>query len=145
MGIIHFIVLVIVSMIVFTIIDFVWLGVIAKSLYINEMGELLRTRGGNSIAPRLIPVILFYIMYNCGLVFFAIIKGGIDYDSYFYAFLFGALFGFFTYGTYELTNWAVLSSWSVKLTFIDWFWGTFLSGTVGLIVYMIYVNIVSKF
>ena len=40
----------------------------------------------------------------------------------------GALFGFFAYSTYDLTNLAVIKNWPVGLTFLDMAWGTLVSG-----------------
>ena len=40
----------------------------------------------------------------------------------------GALFGFFAYATYDLTNLAVIKNWSLSLTVLDMVWGTVLSG-----------------
>ena len=48
--------------------------------------------------------------------------------------LIGALFGFFAYATYDLTNQATLIVWSTRITLIDITWGTFitaLGATVG--------------
>ena len=42
----------------------------------------------------------------------------------------GALFGFVAYGTFDLTNLAVLKGWSVAITAIDMAWGTLLTGFV---------------
>ena len=42
------------------------------------------------------------------------------------ALLFGALFGLFTYGTYDLTNQATLRNWSIVLTLADMGWGAVL-------------------
>ena len=39
----------------------------------------------------------------------------------------GALFGFFAYSTYDLTNLAVVKNWPLGLTFIDMAWGTTVS------------------
>ena len=50
-----------------------------------------------------------------------------------YAFVYGALFGLFTYGTYDLTNRATLRGFSTKLALVDWLWGTLLTGTVAAI------------
>ncbi|MFZ1477824.1 MAG: DUF2177 family protein, partial [Sphingorhabdus sp.] len=41
----------------------------------------------------------------------------------------GALFGFFCYMTYDLTNHATLKTWSVKVTVLDIIWGTVLTGS----------------
>jgi uncharacterized membrane protein len=53
------------------------------------------------------------------------------------ALLWGALFGFFAYATYDLSNLAVLRGWPVRLTFIDLAWGTCLTGAVAAMAHMI--------
>ena len=37
------------------------------------------------------------------------------------------MFGLFAYGTYDLTNLAVVQDWPLRLTFVDLAWGTFAS------------------
>ncbi len=50
---------------------------------------------------------------------------------------FGALFGFITYSTYDLTNLATLKDWPVKITIIDLIWGTSVSALTSTISYWI--------
>ena len=108
------------------IIDMIWLGVIAKSTYANAMGPLL------SPNPNLWAAAAFYLMFPVGLLIFAVLpQAG---SAVVKAALMGALFGFFTYATYDLTNLAVIKDWPLGLTFIDLAWGTMVSGvaaTVG--------------
>jgi uncharacterized membrane protein len=108
------------------VIDALWLGVIAKSLYANAMGPLL------SPNPNLWAAAAFYLMFPVGVLIFAVLPQA---DSPVWkAALMGALFGFFAYSTYDLTNLAVVKDWPLGLTFIDMAWGTLVSGisaTVG--------------
>ena len=108
------------------IIDMIWLGVIAKSTYANAMGPLL------SPNPNLWAAGAFYLMFPLGLLIFAVLpQAG---SPVFKAALMGALFGFFAYSTYDLTNLAVIKDWPLGLTFLDMAWGTLVSGvaaTVG--------------
>jgi uncharacterized membrane protein len=108
------------------VIDMLWLGVIAKSMYANAMGSLL------SPNPNLWAAAAFYLMFPAGLLIFAVLPQA---DSPVWkAALMGALFGFFAYSTYDLTNLAVIKDWPLSLTFIDMAWGTMVSGiaaTVG--------------
>lgn len=46
----------------------------------------------------------------------------------------GAAFGLFTYGTYELTNFATLRNWTLSITVIDMIYGMIASGLVAAIV-----------
>jgi uncharacterized membrane protein len=37
------------------------------------------------------------------------------------------LFGFFTYATYDLTNYATMKVWTLRVTLLDIGWGTLLT------------------
>ena len=72
---------------------------------------------------KLPPAIVFYLLYPAGLVIFAIapaLSGGVMGT----AALYGALFGLFTYATYDLTNQATLRNWTSQLTLVDAAWGS---------------------
>jgi len=45
----------------------------------------------------------------------------------------GAIFGFVTYATYDLTNHATLVNWPMLMTVVDMTWGTVLSSLVALV------------
>jgi len=102
------------------VIDALWLGVIAKSMYASAMGALMSPK------PNLWAAAAFYLLFPLGLVIFAVLPQA---DSPVWkAALMGALFGFFAYSTYDLTNLAVIKDWPLGLTFIDMAWGTMVSG-----------------
>lgn len=110
---------------VFFAIDMLWLGFFAKNFYSAELGTLLRT-DFNWFAA-----VIFYLLFIGGILFFAVapaLAGG----EWKRALLYGALFGFMTYATYDLTNLATLRDWSVTVTLVDLAWGTVLSGLVAL-------------
>ncbi|GLK78425.1 DUF2177 family protein [Methylopila turkensis] len=115
--------------VVFFALDLLWLGVIARDFYRDQLGPLMLER------PNLAAAGAFYAMYVVGVVIFAVLPslGG----TWAGAFLWGALFGAFCYATYDLTNFATLKGWPVAMTFVDIAWGTFLTGvsaTVGVLV-----------
>ena len=102
------------------IIDMIWLGVIAKSMYADAMGTLMNP------SPNLWAAAAFYLLFPLGLLIFAVLPQA---DSPLWkAALMGAMFGFFAYATYDLTNLAVIRDWPLGLTFIDMAWGTMVSG-----------------
>jgi uncharacterized membrane protein len=113
----------ILTTLVFLAIDIVWLGWIAKNLYNKMIGHLL------SPQVNWIAAIIFYFLFIIGIFIFAILPA-IEKDAWKHALLYGALFGFFTYATYELTNLATLRQWPASLVFIDIAWGVFLSASV---------------
>jgi uncharacterized membrane protein len=119
-----------VSLIVFLAIDLLWLGVIAKNLYSQQIGFLLADQVNWKAA------IIFYALYLVGLVFFAIMPAFKD-GNWHIALLNGALFGLICYATYDLTNLATLKGWPVKIVIYDLIWGTFISSSVSLITFFI--------
>lgn len=108
---------------VFFAIDMVWLGVIAKNLYRNYLGNFL------SSEVNWVAAIVFYLLFVVGILFFAVFPA-IEKNSVMQAVLLGALFGFFTYATYDLTNLATLKDWPIQIVVIDILWGMFLTGSV---------------
>ena len=113
--------------IAFFIIDLAWLGVIAKDLYNKYIGHL---RGDVKWSA----AIIFYLIYIAGILIFSVLPG-LEKQSFSYALAYGAMFGFFTYATYELTNYATLKDWSLPLVFIDIAWGVILTASVASIGY----------
>jgi uncharacterized membrane protein len=71
--------------------------------------------------------IAFYVVYIFGILYFAV-RPALAAGDWKVALLSGALFGFFAYATYDLTNLATLKVWSVPVSLIDIAWGTALSG-----------------
>ncbi|MBR1238391.1 DUF2177 family protein [Bradyrhizobium sp. AUGA SZCCT0177] len=104
---------------VFVLCDMAWLGSMASRLYRPTLGDIMRAD------VNLPAAIAFYVIYPIGLVIFAILPA-LKSGSLAQAVLYGALFGFFTYMTYDLTNQATLRNWTTPLTVIDAGWGTLL-------------------
>ena len=111
------------TFIVFLMIDMLWLGVIAKSIYQKYLGGFLSDNVNWTAA------FIFYFIFVLGISIFAIYPS-VDKNSVNNAILMGALFCFFTYATYDLTNLATLKGWPLSIVFIDIIWGSFLSAFV---------------
>lgn len=109
---------------VFFVIDFLWINFIAKDLYQRHLGDL--------IAFNLPAATFFYLLYILGIILFGV-QAGINTGQWQQALIWGALFGFFTYATYDLTNLATLKDWPLHVAMYDILWGTFLGATVSTI------------
>jgi uncharacterized membrane protein len=129
-GITQFIKLYAIAVPVFFLIDFLWLGLIAKPFYDRHLGYILRDKVLWG------PAIIFYFFFLIGLVFFAIAPA-VESGSFRKAVLLGLFFGFITYQTYELTNYALVKAWPFIIVMVDIAWGTVLSGLVSGITYII--------
>ena len=101
-------------------IDMVWLDVMAKPLYRDGIGHLM------SDAPNIPAAALFYAMFPVGLMIFAVVPNAAS-PEWTKTLIAGALFGLFTYATYDLTNLATLKGWPVSLAALDIAWGTLVS------------------
>jgi uncharacterized membrane protein len=106
------------------VLDIAWLGLVAGPLFQKHIGHLMAAQ------PLLPAAILFYLVYPVGLTLFAVLPRGPVPDLATTMRL-AALFGFFAYATYDLTNLATLRDWPVGLACLDMAWGTLVSAACG--------------
>ncbi len=124
------VVLYLISFAVFLVIDFIWLGWVAKDFYSTHLGELMAEEVNWTSA------IIFYLLFVAGLLIFVIIPT-LESGSLLQAIILGAFFGVIAYGTYDLTNLATLKDWSLLVTVIDLIWGGALSAAVATAGYLV--------
>ena len=109
----------------FLLLDFIWLMFVAKTFYTAQIGSLL-AQDTNILAAG-----LFYAFFIVGLLYFVVLpalkskKSRVKKVA-----LAGGLFGFITYSTYDLTNYATLAHWPLLLVIVDMAWGFILSALV---------------
>lgn len=115
----------------FLVVDLLWLGVVMKNFYSQELGELAR-RNGAILAPRWSAAILVYLLIPGGVVLFVRPLLG-ENGTLWHAFGWGTLFGLVLYGVYDLTNLAVLDKWTLRMTVADITWGCVLCGTISVV------------
>ena len=118
------------TLVIFFLVDIIWLGVISKKLYEEYLGHLMAPNVNWAAA------LVFYFLFIAGLVFFVIMPA-IEKGDLMYAITVGAFFGLITYGTYDLTNLATLRDWPLNITIIDLVWGTFLNAATSGITYFV--------
>lgn len=105
------------TLVVMVALDLLWIGVIAKPLYQQGIGHLMAER------PNIAVAVLFYVMYAVGVVLFVVAPDA-PASSWGRTLIMGALFGFFAYATYDLTNLATLKNWPLGLSLMDMAWGS---------------------
>ena len=106
--------------VVFLVIDLAWIGALAKSFYRHQIGHLL----ADEFRP--IAAALFYVFFVAGFVWFCVWGA----ENWKVAAISGALFGFFCYSTYDMTNYATLRDWPLQMVLVDIAWGTALTASV---------------
>ncbi|TVP89771.1 DUF2177 family protein [Alkalibacterium sp.] len=125
-----FLITYVITLVVFFVIDIVWLGLVAKDFYQKQIGFLMKEKTNWAAA------LIFYFIFILGLVFF-VINPALEAESILEALLRGMFFGFIAYATYDLTNLATLAKWPLKVTIVDLIWGTTLGGLVSAISYFL--------
>lgn len=118
-----------VAMFFFLVIDLTWLGYIARDFYKKQLKRKMRKD------PNWHAAILFYILFVLGLMYFAIVPA-INDEAFARGVLDAAIYGFITYMTYELTNYAVINGWPKGLIVLDIVWGVTLSTAVMTLTYV---------
>ena len=118
----------VIALLVFAALDIVWLTTMGAALYRSTLGDILLT------SVRIEPAVAFYLLFPLGIVVFAVapaLKAGSPAAALFY----GALFGLIAYATYDLTNYATLRNWTLKITAIDMAYGAIVVGAVSVLTY----------
>lgn len=117
-----------VFLLVFGVIDVIWLSVMAGRLYRPTLGDALLD------GIRWAPALLFYFAFPAGLIHFALMPA-LQAGSAMAAFVNGGLLGLLAYGTYDLTNYATLRRWTLTITIADLVYGTVVSALSTLAAY----------
>jgi uncharacterized membrane protein len=103
--------------------DLAWIGLVANQFYKQELAGLARMDGEN-FAIRLGPALVLYPLMILGLQIFVLPR--VVAGQPLTAALWGGLFGLIGYGIYDLTNYATLAQYSLRMTVVDMSWGTVL-------------------
>lgn len=118
---IHYAIGYVATAILFGLLDALWLRTMVPAVYRPEIGTLLMD------GWRPAPALIFYALYMLGIQIFAVAPA-IEAGRWQVAAQWGALFGFFCYMTYDLTNHATMKIWSTKVTLLDVAWGSVATG-----------------
>ena len=125
------------ALVAFLLLDSIWLGVLAKDFYAETIGNLMREDIYWGAA------VFFYALYLFGIVYFACLPAAKEQDLK-KSVINGVLFGFIAYGTYDLTNYAVLEGWPLVVVVYDMLWGAFITGTTALAGFMMASRLMAK-
>jgi uncharacterized membrane protein len=104
------------------VLDGIWLGLVAKDGYQQAMGHIMREQ------VIIWPWVAFYLLYPLAILLLAI-KVQLPTQSRFYFPWRGFVLGAAAYGTYNLTNYALVVNWPLFITIKDWLWGAMLTAS----------------
>ena len=106
----------------FMLLDGIWLGLLMKGFYRDQLAPIVRLRDGG-IAPNWPAALVVYALLGAGIAVFVMPRA----STVSQAAACGALFGFVVYGVYDFTNYSTLRQWPFVLTLADVAWGTMAS------------------
>jgi uncharacterized membrane protein len=106
----------------FMVLDGVWLGLLMKNFYREQLAPIVRLANGG-IAPNWPAALVVYVLLGAGIALFVIPRA----PTVPLAAAYGALFGLVVYGVYDFTNYSTLRQWPLTLTFADVAWGVIAS------------------
>jgi uncharacterized membrane protein len=104
----------------FAVLDGVWLGVVMKGFYRDQLSAIARMKDGG-LAPIWFAAAPVYLLLALGVAAFVIPRAGDVWSAAKY----GALFGLVVYGVYDLTNYSTLTQYPLAMTIVDICWGMF--------------------
>ncbi len=120
----------------FLVIDLIWLGVVARSLYQAQIGHMMRAN------PNWVAAMAFYLVFVAGIVVF-VVWPAIEAKSLGRALALGAFFGLVTYAAYDLTSLAVMEGFPLKIALVDLAWGIVLCTSVSGITYGVWARVMA--
>ncbi|MFQ3190159.1 MAG: putative membrane protein [Paraglaciecola sp.] len=106
--------------------DGIWLGLVAKDGYQLAMGHIMREQ------VIIWPWIVFYLFYPLAILLL-VIQVQLSTQSRFYFLWRGFVLGAAAYGTYNLTNYALVVNWPLSITIKDWLWGAILTSSCAMV------------
>jgi uncharacterized membrane protein len=113
----------------FMVLDAVWLGVLMKNFYRNQLAPIVRLADGG-IAPNWPAAFVVYVLLGTGIALFVIPRA----PTVSLAAVYGVLFGLVVYGVYDFTNYSTLRQWPFVLTMADVAWGAVASAAAAVVV-----------
>jgi uncharacterized membrane protein len=105
------------SLVTLLVLDGIWLGLVARTFYRNQLGDLMLPQPNLGIAA------IFYLFFAVAIALLAVTPA-LGAGSLPRALIFGAVLGLAAYGTYDITNLSTLKNWPVLVSFVDMGWGT---------------------
>ena len=107
-----------VGAVAFMVLDGIWLGLVMKNFYRDQLAPIVRLADGG-IAPHWPSAFVVYVLLGAGIALFVIPRA----PTVSLAAAYGALFGLVVYGVYDFTNYSTLRQWPLVLTLADVAWG----------------------
>lgn len=118
------------ALVVMGILDGIWFSFSVGKIYRPGLGALMADK------PLIPAAVAFYLLYIAGLTYLIVLPA-LATDQFGSAVSRGAVFGLVAYGTYDLTNLAIVRGWPLNVTLIDLIWGTLLTAVTTAVAFLL--------
>ncbi len=115
---------------VFIVVDLIWIVLVVLDTYEREIGDMLSDSPNGAAAG------IFYIGYIAGILLLASLPA-VEKGTWKVAAINGAALGAIAYGTYSVTNYAVLTGWTMTLVVTDTVWGAFITALCAVVAFLV--------
>lgn len=123
-----------ISIVLFVLLDYLWLAVIAARWYRQTLGHLAQLDPEGKIMFNIPMGLIAQVVISIGLS--VVIVAFLQLDNRLMtAVLSGAFLGFVIYATYDFTNLSFVKGWPLWIALLDVAWGTLQGVLAGLYVY----------
>jgi uncharacterized membrane protein len=102
------------------VLDAIWLGIVARTFYRDQLGDMMLPSPNFGIAA------IFYLFFAVAVVVLAVLPA-VASGSLWTAVIYGLILGLAAYGTYDVTNLATLKNWPPLMSIVDLAWGGFVT------------------
>ena len=120
-----------VGAVTFMVLDGIWLGMLMKSFYRDQLAPIVRLADGG-MAPNWPAAFVVYVLLGTGIALFVIPRASTVSSAAGY----GAMLGLVVYGVYDFTNYSTLRQWPFVLVLVDVAWGMAASAACAAVVKM---------
>ena len=100
-----------------------------KDFYKEKLSPFV-TMGDNMEMIKYAAAFAVWVLIVKGIIIFVLPR---SHGSYIHAAVKGAIYGLIVYGSYELTNFAVLANWPTQMVGYDIAWGVFLCSFISVL------------
>jgi uncharacterized membrane protein len=120
-----------ITLVLFVVFDFIWLGLIVKNFNMRQLAEVGRIEDGVFKLNYMAALVTYFLMALA--VQFYVLPQVEGQESLLKVFCMGALLGLIIYGVFDMTNLAILKNYPVAFVAPDIAWGGFVFGLVTVI------------
>lgn len=117
----------VISLAAFIALDCLWIFFLMKDMYREKLAVVSHMGGAGLFDVKSLAALAVWALIVKGIILFVLPR---THGSYWWALVKGGIYGLIIYGTYELTNYAILTNWPLEIVGYDIAWGIFICAVI---------------